>query len=176
MKKIILSIIALFICSFTYAQNDVISLHNGKKIEGSVVKVNEFTIIYKYAGEDAENTITKYAVDEITYGKSGRVEDVSDKIIINGPSDWAKVIIVEDKALIAGLKRVDEVRGKTSFFNMRTSNGNDKKALEKMKQTAASMGCPFVLFVSENKAVGASSGNGSLGGTQVAKNGVGYQY
>lgn len=76
--------------------------------------------------------------------------------------------------MTAGLKRVGEVRGKTGFFKLRTSNGSDKKAFEKMKKAAAEMGCPFVLFVSENKSVGASSN--TLGGTQVAKNGVGYSY
>ena len=28
-------------------------------------------------GEDAENTISKYAIEKIVYGKSGRVEEVT---------------------------------------------------------------------------------------------------
>ncbi|MDD4819532.1 MAG: hypothetical protein PHD21_01690 [Flavobacteriales bacterium] len=175
MKKIFL-LFALMISSLAaFAQNDILNKHDGTTVECNVIRVNEFTIIYKYVNEDAEQTISKYAVGTIKYGKSGRVEEISPKIEINGASDWNKVIVVEDKALISGLKRVDEVRGKTSIFNMRTDNGNDKKAIEKMKQAAAAMGCPFVLFVSGNKAVGASSGN-TLGGTQAAKNGVGYKY
>lgn len=173
MKNLFFCIISLFSLA-AVAQNDVITKHDGTKIEGTVLSRDEFTITFKYAGEDAENVISQYAIAHIKYGKSGREEDISPKIEIAGPKDYEKVIVLEDKSMTAGLKRVGEVRGKTSFINMRTSNGSDKKALEKMKKEAAEMGCQFVLFVSENKSVGASSNK--LGGTQVAKNGVGYKY
>ncbi len=173
MKNFLLIPIFLLSISLAYAQNDIITKHNGEKINGTVISKDEFTITFKYAGEDAENVLSQYAISSIKY-KSGREEIITEKIEINGPKDFEKVIILEDKSQIAGLSRVGEVRGKTSFINLRTSNGSDKKALEKMKKDAAEMRCPFVLFVSENKSVGASSNK--LGGTQASKNGVGYKY
>lgn len=73
------------------AQVDVITKHNGEVVKGKVIKLEEFTIIFKYDGEDAENTISKYAVEKIVYGKSGRVEEVTEKITIDGEKDWEKV-------------------------------------------------------------------------------------
>ena len=149
MKKIGL-LFGLLFATMTFAQSDIITKHNGETVKGKVVKVDEFTIIFKYDGEDAENTISKYAVQKIVYGKSGRVEDISDKIIVNGEDDWEKVVIVEDKAYIAGLKKVDEVRGKTGLINYHTGNTGDKKAEKKLKMAAAEMGCPFILQTADN--------------------------
>lgn len=39
--------------------SDKIFLHGGKTIDGKVVKLDDFKIIYKYEGEDAEQTVTK---------------------------------------------------------------------------------------------------------------------
>src|SRR4051812_29667455 len=64
--------LSLFFSIVVSAQNDKIYMHNGKVVEGNVVKVAEFTVVYKYANEDAEQTVGKYAVDKILYGKSGR--------------------------------------------------------------------------------------------------------
>jgi len=174
MKKLILFCVFLFSVSLASAQVDVITKHSGEVIKGKVLKVEEFTIVFKYDGEDAENTISKYAVQKIVYGKSGRVEDISDKIIVNGEDDWEKVVIVEDKAYIAGLKKVDEVRGKTGLIKYHTGNTGDKKAEKKLKMAAAAMGCPFILQTADKSTVGSSS-NG-LGGSQNIKKGVAYKY
>lgn len=92
---------------------------------------NEFTITFKYAGEEAENIVSQYAVASIKYGKSGREEDISPKIEIAGPYDYEKVIVLEDKSLTAGLKRVGEVRGKTSFFKLRPRTATIKRPSKK---------------------------------------------
>jgi sRNA-binding regulator protein Hfq len=156
------------------AQVDKIHKHNGEVVEGKVIKLEEYTIVFKYDGEDAENTIGKYAIEKIVYGKTGRVEEVTEKIVINGEADWEKVVILEDKAYIAGLKKVDEVRGKTGLINYHTGNTGDKKAEKKLKIEAAKMGCPFILQTADKATVGANSN--SLGGSQVIKKGIGYKY
>ena len=156
------------------AQVDEITKHNGEVVKGKVIKLEEYTIIFKYDGEDAENTISKYAVEKIVYGKSGRVEEVTEKITIDGEKDWEKVVILEDKAYIAGLKKGEEVRGKTGLINFQTGNTGDKKAEKKLKIEAAKMGCPFILQTADKSTVGASSN--SLGGSQVIKKGIGYKY
>lgn len=174
MKKIILVLAMLISGAMANAQVDVITKHNGEVVKGKVVKLEEFTIVFKYDGEDAENTISKYAVQKIVYGKSGRVEEVTDKIVVSTEDDWEKVVVLEDKAYISGLKKVDEVRGKTGLINYHTGNTGDKKAEMKLKKAAAAIGCPFVLMTSDKTTSGYNSNQ--LGGSQAIKTGIGYKY
>ena len=173
MKKFLLLAVTFFGFAAN-AQVDKIYKHSGEVVNGKVVKLEEYTIVFKYDGEDAENTVSKYAVEKIVYGKTGRVEEVTEKIVVNGEADWEKVVILEDKAYIAGLKKGDEVRGKTGLINYHTGNTGDKKAEKKLKMAAAAMGCPFILQTADKATVGASSN--SLGGSQVIKKGIGYKY
>ena len=173
MKKFLLLAVA-FLGFAANAQVDEIYKHNGEVVEGKVIKLEEYTIIFKYDGEDAENTIGKYAIEKIVYGKTGRVEEVTEKIVVKGEDDWEKVVILEDKAYIAGLKKEGEVRGKTGLINYHTGNTGDKKAEKKLKMAAAAMGCPFILQTADKSTVGANS-NG-LGGSQAIKKGIAYKY
>lgn len=173
MKKFLLLAVA-FLGFAANAQVDKIYKHNGEVVDGKVVKLEEYTIVFKYDGEDAENTVSKYAVEKIVYGKSGRVEEVTEKIVVKGEDDWEKVVILEDKAYISGLKKEGEVRGKTGLINYHTGNTGDKKAEKKLKMEAAKMGCPFILQTADKSTVGANSN--SLGGSQVIKKGIGYKY
>lgn len=172
MKKLIFTL--LLIINFVSAQNDKIYKHNGETVDGTVVRLDEYTITFKYLNEDAENVVGKYAIEKIVYGKSGRTEEITEKITINGEDDWEKVVILEDKAYIAGLKKGDEVRGKTGLINFQTGNTGDKKAEKKLKMEAAKLGCPFILLTADKATVGANSNQ--LGGSQVIKKGVGYKY
>ena len=173
MKKF-LFLAVLLMTAVVSAQVDKIYKHSGETVEGKVLRVEEYTIVFVYDGEEAENTIGKYAIEKIVYGKSGRVEEVTEKIIINGEDDWEKVVILEEKAYIAGLKKGEEVRGKTGLINYHTGNTGDKKAEKKLKMAAAKEGCPFILMTADKSTVGASS-NG-LGGSQNIKKGIGYKY
>ena len=173
MKKLLLAALVLFGLTVN-AQSDKIFKHSGETVNGKVIRVEEYTVVFKYDGEDAENTISKYAVEKIVYGKSGRVEEVTEKITVRGEADWEKVVILEDKAYISGLKKEGEVRGKTGLINYHTGNTGDKKAEKKLKMAAAAMGCPFILQTADKSTVGATS-NG-LGGSQAIKKGVAYKY
>jgi len=174
MKKAILFFVMLLSFGVANAQLDKIYKHSGEVVEGKVIRLDEYTITFKYDGEDAENTIGKYAVEKIIYGKTKRQEDITEKIVVNGEDDWEKVVILEDKAYISGLKKVGEVRGKTGLINFQTGNTGDKKAQKKLKMDAAKQGCPFVLLTSDKTTVGANSN--SLGGSQAIKTGVAYKY
>jgi sRNA-binding regulator protein Hfq len=160
--------------SFTFAQSDIITKHSGETVKGKVLRVDEYVVVFKYDGEDAENSIGKYAIEKIVYGKSGRVEDVTEKIVVSTEDDWEKVIILEEKSYIAGLKKVGEVRGKTGLINFQTGNTGDKKAQKKLKMAAAAIGCPFVLMTSDKTTVGANSN--AIGGSQAIKTGLAYKY
>lgn len=174
MKKIILVVAMVLSFGIANAQLDKIYKHSGEIVEGKVLRLDEYTIVFKYDGEDAENTIGKYAVEKIIYGKTKRQEDVTEKIVINGEDDWEKVVILEEKSYIAGLKKVGEVRGKTGLINFQTGNTGDKKAAKKLKMDAAKLGCPFILQVSDKTTVGANSN--ALGGSQAIKTGLAYKY
>lgn len=174
MKKSILLLMLLMTSSLIFAQSDKIFKHNGETVSGKVIRLDEYVIVFKYDGEDAENSIGKYAIEKVVYGKSGRVEEVSEKIIVASEKDWEKVVILEEKSYIAGLKKVEEVRGKTGLINFQTGNTGDKKAEKKLKMEAAKLGCPFILLMADKTTVGSTS-NG-LGGSQAIKKGVAYKY
>ena len=173
MKKTILSLLSLFLIACTVAAQTTASAdkmykHSGEVLDVKIIKVGEGTITYKYPGEDAEQVIGKLAVSKIVYS-SGRTEDISDKVVVSGKDDWEKVQIVTDKDQILGLKKGDEVRGKTSGMLSYNSAGSaDKKATKKIKEAAADAGAPFVLLTSDK--------SDGFGVKQSIKNGVLYTY
>lgn len=167
MKKIILSAVVSLFTLAGFAQDKMLK-HSGETLDVKIVKVGEEVITYKYPGEDAEQTIGKLAIASITYA-SGRKEDISEKIVISGKEDWEKVQILTDKSQVVGLKKGEEVRGKTSgLISYNTAGSADKKATKRMKEAAAELGAPFVLMTSD-KADG-------FGVKQSIKNGVTYTY
>ena len=169
MKRIILAMSAVLLGVIAFAQNDKMVKHNGDKLDVKIIKVGEATVSYKYPGEDAEQTIGKYAVASITYGGSGRKEVISQKILVSGKSDWENVQILTDKAQVLGLKEGETVRGKTSGWLSYNSAGSaDKKATRKIKEAAAENGAPFILITSDK--------NDGFGVKQSIKNGVTYSY
>jgi len=174
MKKVFFMFL-IFCSLIAKAQvDDVITKHNGEIVKGKVVRIEDFNIVFKYSGEEAENSVSKYAIEKIVYGKTGRLEEVSEKIVVNSERDWQKVIILEEKQYISGLKRGGDVRGKTGLINIHTGNTGDQKAEKKLKMSAAAIGCPFVLILSDKTTIGADSNE--IGGTQVIKSGIGYKY
>lgn len=174
MKKIILFLAVVLTATVATAQADVMTKHNGEKIKGTVLKVEEFTITFTYENETAENTISKYAVESVTYGSSGRVAEITEKIDVSGKDGWENVVILEDISYIAGLKKGSEVRGKTGLINFQTGNTGDKKAEKKLKMAAAEQGHQFILLTADKVTVGANSN--ALGGSQAIKKGVSYKY
>jgi hypothetical protein len=171
MKKTLLTLIAGIFAIAGFAQDKLVK-HSGETVEVKVVRVTDYSIVYKYPGEDAEQTIGKLAVGKITYA-SGRSEDISEKIVVNGKDDWEKVQIVEDKTQVIGLKKGGEIRGKTSgLMSYNTAGSADKKATRKLKEAAAELGSPFILMTQDSDARMAQGGLGAQG----LKKGVAYTY
>lgn len=169
MKKFTLFLILALAAFVTFGQNDKMKKHSGETLEVKVLKVNETTINFKYPGEDAEQTIGKYAVATITYGTSGRKEEITDKVVVMGKDDWEKVVILTDASEVVGLKKGEEIKGKTSGLISYNSAGSaDKKATRKIKEEAAEAGAPFILMTAD-KADG-------YGIKQSIKKGIAYSY
>jgi hypothetical protein len=150
MRKTILFIALGFSSLMAFTQTaDKMKKHSGETLDVKIIKVNETTINYKYPGEDAEQTIGKYAVASITYG-SGRQEVISEKVVVSGKDDWEKVVIVTNASEVLGLKKGEEVKGKTSgMLSYNTAGSADKKATRKLKEDAAEAGAPFVLLTAD---------------------------
>lgn len=169
MKKIALTLMAAVVALTVFAQSDKMVKHNGEKLDVKIVKVAETIITFKYPGEEAEQSIGRFAVAQIVYGGSGRKETISEKIVVAGEEDWEKVQIITDPAQVVGLKKGEDVRGKTSgWTGLHTAGTADKKASKKIKEAAAKMGAPFVLMTSDK--------SDGFGVKQSIKNGVVYNY
>src|SRR4030095_11073728 len=151
MKKILLLTALAFGSLITFAQTaDKMKKHSGETLEVKIIKVNETTINYKFPNEDAEQTIGKYAVADITYGTSGRKEVISPKVVINGKDDWESVQILTEASEVIGLKKGVEIKGKTAgMISYNTAGSADKKATKKLKEEAAENGAPFILMTSD---------------------------
>lgn len=176
MRHFLFSTLIMLFSITVSAQSDQIFLHNGQEISGKVLKVAEHTVTFTYDGEDAEQTLGKYAVQKVIYGKSGREQSVSDRVDISGKEGWQNVIIIESLEEVAGLKRVGEIKGKTGFINYRTGAGSDRKAQEKLQKEAAAANCPFVLLTMDKDIDRKGAGGGGFGQNQSIKKGVGYSY
>ena len=165
-----LSLFATLIMAFSFAQtNDKMLKHSGETLDVKIIKVGENSISYKYPGEDAEQTIGKFAVANITYGGSGRKETITEKIVISGKEDWEKVEVLTDASQVLGLKKGEEIKGKTSGFLSYNSAGSaDKKAAKRIKEAAAENGSPFILMTSDK--------TDGYGIKQAIKKGIGYSY
>ena len=116
MKKIILLLSLICFTAVVSAETDAITKHSGKIVNGKVLRIDEYTVFLKYDGEDAENSIVKYTIKKIVYCKIGKVEEVTEKIILTGEADWQKVVILKEKFYLDGLKKAGEVRGKTGVI------------------------------------------------------------
>ncbi|SHJ89412.1 hypothetical protein [Epilithonimonas mollis] len=175
MKKLTLFFL-LMLSTMFLAQVDQIYKHNGEIIKGTVKKLEDYSVVFTYENEDAENTIGKYAVEKIIYGKSGRTQDVTEKITVNGEDDWDNVVILEDKSYISGLTKKGEIKGKTGFVSLHTGNSADNKANKKLKMEAAKLKCPFVLLTAEKDINQSGASGPSFGAVQAIRRGLAYSY
>jgi hypothetical protein len=176
-RILLLSTIAAALSSDVKAQDvDSIYLHNGQVIGAKVIKLGETTVAFTYIDEDAQQTLGNYAVQKILFGKSKRVQAISDKIDIKSKEDWEKVIIIEKTEEVFGMKRVGELTGKTKQINLRTGEGSDKTALKNLKMSAAENKCPFVFITTDKDIDRKSDEGGSWGQLQSIKKGIGYSY
>lgn len=177
-RRTLLAAVALMLSSAfnVHAQADSIYLHSGQVIGGKVLKVAEKTLTFSYMEEDAQQTLGKYAVRKVVFGKSGRVQELSDKITVRGKEDWEKVVIIENTDEVAGLNRRTELSGKTKQINYRTGEGSDKTAMKKLKINAAENGCPFVFLTTDKDIDRKGWDGGSWGQIQSIKKGIGFTY
>ncbi|WP_254411498.1 hypothetical protein [Dyadobacter diqingensis] len=143
MNYFLLSLVIAFgSLQFASAQ-DIIVKHNGSKLEAKVNYVTESVVVYTSPGENSSGKLGKAEVEKIIY-KSGRVELISQKIVVNGHDDWKKIVLTSNPLSVVGLIKKGEIKVKSG----RESHGTasfDSKEVEKMKKQAADMGAHVIL-------------------------------
>ena len=89
--------------------------------------------------------------------------------MISDKGDWEKVQIITTISQVVGLKKGEEVKGKTAgLISYNTAGSADKKATKRLKEAAAELGAPFILLTSDK--------SDGFGVKQSMKKGVTYNY
>lgn len=173
MKKLfLLLIVFVFAFGSSFAQ-DEIYLHNGTFAIGKVVKNEPAYIQFIYDGEDVPSTLSKVAIEKIKY-HSGRVEECTQKIVINDPKkDFANVLVLRDKEECAGLVRIQEFTEKSGgAWSLGSTGGKyEQKTIKKLQMKAASLGGCAILITSQN-----SRGAGFFRNPDAKTSAVVYKY
>ena len=178
MKKIVcMMLICIGMCICTMAQTDKVYLHNGTTLEVSVKGISGGTITYSYPGESLTQEISEKQVEKIQFA-SGRVQQVSEKIIVKDEDDWEKVMITNLESDVAGLVRKGEVKGSKTGSAMSNTAKIQAKAEKEMKEQAAEMGAHVILIKNyQIKDGGGMNGMTGFGGNAKASvSGIAYGY
>jgi len=171
-KSILVSSVLLFTANVLIAQDNIVT-HKGDTIKGKVKEITETNIKFNYTGEDLTNSLSKNVVSEIIF-ENGRIQKITDKIIISSLEDWEKVQITNIESDVEGLTRYGEIMAKASSGWSTTNQGKmEAKAMEKLKQDAAAKGCHVILLLTTT---GKGGGYGLSGGTKASVTGVAYKY
>ena len=169
MKNVVLLFMFVAIATITYSQDKIVT-HRGDTIKCKISEIADKSIKYKYVGEDLLNSISKNVVNVVIFG-NGRVQKVTDKIVINGEDDWEKVQITNLESDVEGLTKYGELNAKKNGGSIYSNVGKlQKKAIDKLKKEAASHGCHIILMLS-------STGDKMFyAGSQASVSGVAYKY
>ena len=149
MKKISLLFTLVFGFNLASAQVDVIKKQIGETLKGKIISVDDNVIVFTYEGQDVAYTIAKNAVEKITYGRTGRVVQTSNKIAVNGQADWAKVVILDNLEKTLGLEVGQQIGANADLVNYQSENGANSAIVKRLKMEAARLGYQFVLVTTD---------------------------
>lgn len=173
MKKSILSLVYfMLLFSIAHAQpsSDIILKHTGERLNVKIISVDE-KITFTFPNETASQTISKNCVREIIFS-SGRVQEITEKIVIKGKDDWEKVIITTNPEDVKCLVRKGDVRSSASnTWNFKGKEGVDRKATMKIKKEAAELKAHIILIQDQTK-----TNETIFSGASSDKYGVAYGY
>lgn len=151
MKKFLILEILMLVSMLNCVASDEVTLHNGNVIKGKVVDNEPSYIKFTYEGEDVPTSIGKAAISFIKFN-SGRVEDCTEKVIINDPKvDYEKIQVFRDKEDVIGLYRLKEINAKSGGeFAISDKEGRYiAKTIKKLQKIAAQMGGCAILITSQ---------------------------
>ena len=165
MKK--LFSVLLFIISMNSMAQDQVIFHNGNVAKGKVSEVSDQFVKFCYEGEDVQNTISRNAISEVRF-ESGRVQQMSQKVMVQSPDDWENVRLVYDKNEVLGLKSLGQIEKHSSgtwSFSI-TAGHFSEKTIKKIRKEAAKMGGCIVLIFNQQSNSGGffKDGHASMSG------------
>jgi hypothetical protein len=139
-----------FLCTTSLlAQTHQIVKHNGETMDVNFIKKENNIVYYTLPQSAEEKTISQYAVSQLNEKSKSASAVLSEKIQLNGKSDYKKVVVLE-KHQTEGLKESGII---TSFYGgikgespVSFSDNGEKR----LKQNAALKGSPFIVILSNN--------------------------
>ena len=146
MKISVLTVFILFTSSLIAQKHQMIK-HNGVTVDINLIKIENNVVYYTFPQSLEEQSISKYAVAKLSEKSKTTPFIVSEKIHLNGKSDYNKVVVLQ-KHQTLGLKESGII---TSFYlgtkgeSPLSFTENGKKRL---KQNAAQNGAPFIVILS----------------------------
>lgn len=169
MKKTLLSILGCLIAVSSYSQ-DKLYTHKGDTLNVYIKEVNENSIKFIYPSEQSTNTLSKNAIEKIQY-ESGRVEKISEKIVISSKKDWEKVVVTNLESDVQGLTKGEELKAKAKGSTFTSQGSVEARAFDKLKKEAAEKGYHTLLILTTTGKSGSpySSASSSI-------RAVGYKY
>ncbi|TDE51021.1 hypothetical protein [Flavobacterium sp. GT3P67] len=146
MKNLFTAFTLLFTASLI-AQTHQIIKHDGETIEVNFIKTENNLVYYTLPKSSEENTISQYAVAQLNEKSKNDSKIISEKIQLDGKSDYKKVIVLKKHQTI-GLKESGMI---TSFYG--GTKGESPLSFSdngeiRLKQNAALKGSPFIVILS----------------------------
>ena len=149
-KKMKISLLTLLVLGSTslLAQTHQMTKHDGAIIDINFIKTDNNVVYYTAPSSTEEQSISKYAVATLVDQSKNTPIIVSEKIQLNGNSDYNKVIVLQKHQTI-GLKESGVI---TSFYSGTKGESpisfsdNGKKRL---KENAALRGAQFIVILSK---------------------------
>lgn len=173
---LLLTLFALSAKAQEVKPDKLIKLTN-EEILVNVIAVNDREVSFTYPGEKAVNILNKNQIKEIDFA-SGRVEKITERVVIASEEDWQKVVVTTLESDVVGLSRKGEVRAKAAGATALSNQANiDARATEKLKREAARMGAHIILIQAQNTQRGAMGNAFQTAQVPTSlKQGVAYSY
>ena len=146
MKNLFIAFTILFTTSLI-AQTHQIIKHDGETIDINFIKTANNLVYYTLPPSAEVKTISQYAVAQLNQKSKSDSKILSEKIQLNGKSDYKKVVVLKKHQTI-GLKESGVI---TSFYggtkgesSLSFSDNGEKR----LKQNAALKGSQFIVILS----------------------------
>jgi len=146
LMQLMIKTLTIILFSTYAAAQDKIFTHHKDSIICKIVEIEDKSIKYKYVGEDLVNSISKNNVSQVKF-ESGRIQKFTEKIIINGESDWQKVQITNIESDVEGLTQVEKITIKMSKDWIYNETVKFNNAKDELKKEAAKKSCHLVLLL-----------------------------
>lgn len=146
MKNLFIAFTILFTTSLI-AQTHQIIKHDGETMDINFIKTANNLVYYTLPQSTEEKTISQYAVAQLNEKSKSDSKIISEKIQLNGKSDYKKVVVLKKHQTI-GLKEsgiITSFYGGTKGESSLSFSDNGEKRL---KQNAALKGSAFIVILS----------------------------